>query len=174
MWYQLLKASLLLFFTVGFLYGIILITKHILSIPPYLQKPDDPNVLTLLIVSGLLGFIGVVLMIVANTIPQYALPIWAVGVGVFIVLFWLMFYFGRLLRRPNNPSQPLSLWNVGTGLFASFLPFLLLIVAGNQIFQEVLDTDENTLLNPFLKIIVLGIPAVVGLYGSGMFGKMSP
>lgn len=158
----------------SFLYGILLVTKQIITIPPYLQTPDDPNVITLLITTGLIGLIGVILMIIANTIPSYQYHIWIIGCLLYIVAFGTMFFFGRLLRKPNNPTKPLSGWHIAIGVFAAFIPFLLFIVAGNQIFQEVLITDEDTLFMPFMKIMILGIPAVAGIYGSGIFGKMSP
>lgn len=174
MWYQLFKALIVLSFSLGFLYGMIRVATHILTIPPYLRKPDDPNVTTLLITTGLLGTISVILMILAPKIPLYTNYIWYIGIGIYILTFSTIFVFGRLLRKPNNPSKPLSPLNTGIGVFAAFIPFLLLLVSGNQIFQEVLYTDEDTLMYPFIQFLILGIPAIVGVYGSGMFGKMSP
>lgn len=148
------------------------------------QFPDTP-----LIITGSLALFAIVMTFIYY-IPHERLGIYGnivqrvlfiSGILLYIASFVTMFFIGRSYSRPGFPKKAMSSSQISIGLLSAILPFLLLLVLGKFIASGGLTRDS--FMNPsddttsfgevFLIIILLVLPSISGVFGAGVFGKMS-
>jgi hypothetical protein len=140
------------------------------------QRPEIP-----LITLGILGVFGIVITFakyapsgIIN--PRVQTFLYYFGILLYISVFISMFFVGRSYARPGFPQNPMSITNTMIGLFAAILPFVLLMTLGVTIVNGGMTRTERetgTITDMLLIIVLLLLPSVSGIFGAGVFGKLS-
>lgn len=106
--------------------------------------------------------------------------VWFIGVAVYIMGMIGLFLIGQSLRREQSlPSSRLSTSQIGIGIVASLLPFIILSFGGVNIVNGIMDIigDANITdtipSSEITTISIMSAPIIAGLYSSLIFGKLS-
>jgi hypothetical protein len=147
------------------------------------QFPDTP-----LVITGSLALFAIVMTFIYYIPPEqlgiYGTIIQRVlfisGILLYIASFTIMFFIGRTYSRPGFPKKAMSSTQISIGLLSAILPFLLLLVLGKFVASGGLTrdsfmnpSDNTSVAEVFLIIILLVLPSISGVFGAGVFGKMS-
>ena len=148
------------------------------------QSPDTP-----LIITGVLALFAIVMTFIYYLPPErlgiYGTIIQRVlfisGILLYTTSFATMFFIGRSYSRPGFPKKAMSPSQISIGLLSALLPFILLIVLGKFMASGGItrdsfinrSNDTTSIAEIFLIIILLVLPSISGVFGAGVFGKMS-
>jgi len=148
------------------------------------QFPDTP-----LIITGSLALFAIAMTFIYYLPPdslgiygsRIQLVVFISGIILYIASFVTMFFIGRSYSRPGFPKKAISPTQVIIGLLSAFLPFLLLLVLGKFVASGGL--TRESFMNPdnlstsfaevLLIIVLLVLPSISGVFGAGVFGKLS-
>jgi hypothetical protein len=158
-------------------------TEVVISIPPRLQRTGDPDIKSFMWIPIVIGLIVILTMIIYYSQysiipPYYRLIVWLVGVALYSIAIIGLFFVGRSLRREQS-STKLTNSQIGIGIIASILPFIILSFGGVNIVNGIMDVignPETMDLIPSSEITTISImsaPIIAGLYSCLIFGKLS-
>ena len=177
---------LLLSLSISFTYGIFRSSERVLTIHESLRKTGEQRPFVPLITTGMIGLLGIAMTFIQYS-PSDVLSfttksvLYYSGIVLYIISFITMYFVGRSYSRPGFPKKAMSTSGVVSGLSAAFLPFLLLILLGKFVASSgmtreslTLDTGgEGSIAEVLLIIVILVLPSISGIFGAGVFGKMS-
>ena len=160
-------------------------TEVIITIPPRLQRTGDPDIRSFMWIPMIFGLISILAMIIYYSQfsilpPYYRLVVWLIGVSIYAMGMIGLFFIGRSLRREQSlSSSQLSISQIGIGIVASLLPFIILSFGGVNIVNGIMDIIGDTNISDIVPsaeittISIMSAPIIAGLYSSLIFGKLS-
>lgn len=157
-------------------------TEVVVTIPSSLKRTGDPDVNSFLWIPVIIGLVSILAMIVYysqfSILPSYyRIIIWMIGAGIYILGMIGLFFIGRSLQREQ--SSQLSTSQIGIGILASLLPFIILSFGGVNIVNGIMDIIGDSTLPDIVPsaeittISIMSAPIIAGLYSSMIFGKLS-
>jgi hypothetical protein len=159
-------------------------TEVVVTIPPRLKRTGDPDVNSFLWIPIIIGLVSILAMIVYYSQfsilpPYYRMTIWIIGVSIYVMGMIGLFFIGRSLQREQTHSFQLSTSQIGIGILASLLPFIILSFGGVNIVNGIMDIIGDSTLPDIVPsaeittISIMSAPIIAGLYSSMIFGKLS-
>jgi hypothetical protein len=155
-------------------------TEVVVAIPSRLQRTGDPDVRSFLWIPIIVGLVSILAMIIyysqSSILPSYyRMMVWLFGIVMYIGGMIGLFLIGRSLRREESSSK-LSSAQIGIGIVASLLPFIILSFGGVNIVNGIMDVIGESDIVPSSEITAISVmsgPIIAGLYSSMIFGKLS-
>lgn len=179
----------LLSISISYLYFIFKICDKILKIQEKDRKTGEQFPDTPLIITGVLALFAIAMTFIYYLPPdsmgvygsRIQLVLFISGIILYIASFLTMFFIGRSYSRPGFPKKAMSPTQVIIGLLSSFLPFLLLLSLGKFVASGGLTRESfiypekngTSIAEALLIIVLLVLPSISGVFGAGVFGKLS-
>lgn len=170
-------AILLFAIALGILGTVFNVAKRIIHIHDKDRNTGDTPSGTPLIIGAVLGAFATILIMVSYfELPSVSkntkLFMYFSGIILYLTVFIGMFFVGRSYtgtKRPFTNTQILA------GLGACLIPFMMLMLAGNSVILGALKGEDRTQSfgRFILFVVLLTIPSVCGVFGSGVLGKMA-
>jgi hypothetical protein len=178
---------MLLSLSISFVYGILRISERVLNIQEKLKQTGEQKPIVPLLTTGILGLVGITMTFIYYAPSDILSPImrlflYVVGILLYISSFFAMFFVGRSYSRPGFPKKAMSTSGVIAGLLAALLPFLLLLTLGKFVASGGMTRDtlmfdttkgSGSMAEFLLVIVLLVLPSISGIFGAGVFGKLS-
>ena len=158
-------------------------TEVVISIPPRLQRTGDPDIKSFMWIRIVVGLSFILTMIIYYSQysiipPYYRSVVWLFGVAMYSIAIIGLFFIGRSLRRENLTTK-LSTSQLGIGIVASLIPFIILSFGGVNIVNGIMDiignpeTMEIVPSSEITTVSIMSAPIIAGLYSCLIFGKLS-
>lgn len=153
-------------------------SHKVLVIQERLLQTGEQSPLAPLLITGSLALLAIFAIFIQYTNINSSLRtgIYIGGIILYIASFFTMFFIGRSYSRPGFPKKAMTPTQILSGIFASLLPFILLLVLGKAVALGGL-TSSNVENDDFavvsIILVVLVLPSISGVFGAGVLGKMS-
>lgn len=180
----------LLGISLSYMYFLYRISDKILQVQEKDRQTGDQTPDTPLIITGTLALFAIAMTFVyyipKDTLGIYGTTIQRVlyigGIILYCSSFLVMFGIGRSYSRPGFPKKPMTPFQITIGMISAFVPFLLILVLGKFVasggmtrasLANISSSSTTSIAEFGLIIVLLVIPAISGVFGAGVFGKLS-